>query len=52
MVQTKDTRSKQAAAPTRSRLAIPFKRSLRAGACPLALTVRGVEAATPRVFAI
>ncbi|WP_162750388.1 hypothetical protein [Brucella intermedia] len=45
-------RSKQTAMPTLSSVALRFKRSLRAGACKLALAVSGAEAATLRVFAI
>ncbi|MBA8846433.1 hypothetical protein FHW02_004531 [Ochrobactrum sp. RH1CCR137] len=45
-------RSKQTAMPTPSSAALRFKRSLRAGACKLALGVGDTEAATPRVFAI
>ncbi|MCB4920858.1 hypothetical protein LAV78_20275 [Brucella intermedia] len=45
-------RSKQTAMPTPSSAALRFKRSLRASACPLMLTVSRAEACTPRVFAI
>jgi len=45
-------RSKQTAMPAPSSAALRFKRSLRAGACKLAVPVSGAEAATPRVFAI
>ncbi|MBB3217696.1 hypothetical protein FHW72_002778 [Ochrobactrum sp. RC6B] len=45
-------RSKQTAMPISSSAALRFKRSLRAGACKLALGVSGAEAATPRAFAI